>query len=112
MLYATPMVDAAVLAEIQSLRQRLGAEAGRARPWVGSLRRNARASTARSSVAIEGFEVTADAARAVLGGQPAENADQRALAGYAAAMEHVAALADDPWFSWSERLILDLHFEA
>ena len=84
-----------------------------ATPWVGRLRRQARAATARSSTAIEGYHVTAEVASAVVEGRaPATGRDQRAVAGYALAMQHVVVLADDPSFAWSDRLLLDLHFEA
>ena len=115
MLYKTPNLTAhhLVLAELDELRRRLGHEVTRASPWVGRLRRQARASTARSSTAIEGYHVSAEIASAVVEGRSAPtDPDQRAVAGYALAMQHVAVLAEDPSFSWCDRLLLDLHFEA
>jgi Fic family protein len=113
MLYAPPpSLDSDLLAEIGALRVRLGREVAQARPWITPLRRHARASTAHSSVGIEGFAVTSAAALAIVDGGPASDADQAALADYALAMRHVAALSDEPWFAWSERLLLDLHFEV
>jgi len=107
----TPHVEA--LAELDGLRRRLGVEVSRATPWAGRLRRQARAATAWSSTAIEGYQVSAEVAAAVVEGRsPAADRDQRALASYALAMQHVAVLADDPSFRWSDRLLLDLHFEA
>jgi len=101
------------LAELDALRRRLSTEVSRATPWVGRLRREARMATAHSSTAIEGYRVSAEVAVAVVEGRvAATDRDERALAGYALAMQHVAILADDPAFAWSERLLLDLHFEA
>jgi Fic family protein len=48
----------------------------------------------------------------VEGRSAATDRNEKALAGYSLAMQHVAVLADDPGFAWSERLLLDLHFEA
>lgn len=115
MLYATPdlTADPDALVELEALRRRLGREVSRAAPWTGPLRRQARAATARSSTAIEGFHVTSAVASAVVEGRAvAADRDQRAVAGYALAMQHVAVLAQDPSFGWSDRLLLDLHFEA
>ncbi len=116
MLYATPDLtpaQTARLREIDALRAQLGRDVARARPWVGTLRRQARAATARSSVAIEGFDVSPAAALEIVErGDASEDPDRRALAGYALAMDHVAVLASDPRFAWSDRVILDLHFEA
>lgn len=115
MIYQTPpMTD--LLGELDALdeiRRQLGREVALARPWVGNIRRTARAQSALSSIAIEGFRVTEEEALEIIDrGAPSDDPNQRALAGYAFAMEHVAALSDDPSFSWSDRLILDLHFEA
>lgn len=115
MLYRTPPLQGHLnaLVELDSLRQRLGSEVSRATPWAGRLRRDARATTARSSTAIEGYRVSAEVASALVEGTSfAADRNTRALAGYALAMQHVAVLADDPAFGWSERLLLDLHFEA
>ncbi len=55
----------------------------------------------------------AEAACALVEGRAAAtDRNERALAGYALAMQHVAILADDAAFAWNERLLLDLHFEA
>lgn len=115
MLYRVPALGPheRALTELEALRRRLGAAVSVPSPWVGQLRREARAATARSSTAIEGYAVSAEVAAAVVEGRtPATDRDQRAVAGYALAMQHVAVLADDPSFAWSERLLLDLHFEA
>jgi Fic family protein len=84
-------------------------------PWLGQLRRHVKASAARSSVSIEGYDVPANQAVAIAnGGEGAEDGDEArlALACYARAMDHVGVMAEDPTFSWSERVILDLHFDA
>ena len=115
MLYKTPDLTnyQKALAELDALRRRLGHEVSRATPWSGPLRRQARYATARSSAAIEGYHVTAKVASAIVEGRAAAtDRDQRAVAGYALAMQHVAVLADDPSFIWCDRLLLDLHFEA
>jgi Fic family protein len=101
------------LSELDELRRRLGVEVSRTTPWAGRLRREARATAARSSMAIEGYHVSAEVASAVVEGRTSGgDSNQRAVAGYALAMQHVAVLADDPSFTWSDRLLLDLHFEA
>jgi Fic family protein len=115
MLYETPSLEDyhSALAELDSLRRRLGAEVSRVTPWAGRLRRKARVATARSSTAIEGYHVSVEAASALVEGRSAAtDRDEKALAGYALAMQHVVILADDPAFAWSRRLLLDLHFEA
>ena len=115
MLFETPVLTRHLeaLAALDELRRRLGHEVSRATPWAGQLRRQARAATARSSTAIEGYHVSAEIASAVVEGRvAAKDRDQRAVAGYALAMQHVAVLADDPSFGWCDRLLLDLHFET
>lgn len=116
LIYATPSLDDDArekLGALDEARRRLGREVALARPWTGTLRRQARAATARSSTAIEGFHVSAEAALEIVDhGTVGDDPDRQAVAGYAFAMEHVAALSDDPWFGWVDRLILDLHFEA
>ncbi len=101
------------LSELDQLRSRLGAQVSVPRPWLGSLRRQARAATARSSVGIEGYRVDeAEALALVDGGSAGESEHRKAFAAYAHAMLHVAVLADDPSFTWVDRVILDLHFDA
>jgi Fic family protein len=115
MLYRIPSLTPhlAALSELNELRRRLGVEVSRSTPWAGQLRRQARVATARSSTAIEGYHVSAEVASAVVEGRAgATDEDQRAVACYALAMQHVAVLAGDPSFAWSARLLLDLHFET
>ncbi len=118
MLFQTPRITKqlrAQLDELEELRGRLGAETGGAGLWLGSLRRQVRASSAESSISIEGFHVPEDeAAKLVAGEEPPGTEDQSrmALACYARAMDHVGVMASDPHFRWLDRVILDLHFDA
>ncbi|MCB8971725.1 MAG: Fic family protein, partial [Thermoleophilales bacterium] len=67
-----------------------------------------------SSISIEGFDVSEGEALALLEGGAAkpDDDDRLAFACYARAMDHVGVLATDPTFTWSDRVILDLHFDA
>ncbi len=118
MIYATPQVDAPLsqgLAEFDHLCDELGARAGGAGPWLGSLRRQWRASSAESSIEIEGFSVPSEERLAIASGaEPADptDEDRMALASYARAMDHVGVMAADERFEWVERVVLDLHFDA
>jgi Fic family protein len=118
MIFRTPQLDrrlARSLTELDELRTRLRDQAGLGGPWLGSLRRQWRASSAESSIEIEGFHVPADEAIAVASGdEPPDpfDEDRMALAGYARAMDHVGVMAGDPAFTWVDRVILDLHFDA
>jgi Fic family protein len=117
-LFATPSTTrtlAGQLAELDQVRKRLGDQVGVAGPWLGSLRRRWRASSAESSIEIEGFRVPEDERLAVAGGdQPPDprDDDRMALSCYAHAMDHVGVMSDDPVFRWVDRVILDLHFDA
>jgi hypothetical protein len=117
-LFATPPITKALareLAELDELRERMGDQAGVAGPWLGNLRRQWRASSAESSIEIEGFHVPEAEALAVASGDepPDPNDDNRmALSCYARAMDHVGVMSDDPVFRWVDRVILDLHFDA
>lgn len=117
MLFATPPAEPfrARLAALDDLHRQLGAQAGTSAPWLGSLRRQFRASSAESSISIEGFSVPgAEAAALVAGSTPPGAADgsRGALIGSARALEHLAVMAGDPAFRWLDRVILDLHFDA
>jgi Fic family protein len=118
MIFRTPTSDsvfARQLAELDELRKRLGDQVGVAGPWLGSLRRQWRASSAVSSIEIEGFHVPADETIAVASGDelldPRDD-DRMALSCYARAMDHVGVMSDDPAFHWVDRVVLDLHFDA
>jgi Fic family protein len=118
MIYSTPDLSEALasrLAEVDALREALGLRVGTPSPWLGSLRRLAKASSAESSVSIEGFSVPEREAVAIVSGpkSPDEgDQSQLALADYARAMDHVGVMAEDPVFEWRDRVILDLHFDA
>jgi len=118
MLYATPKATRALdaqLRELDGLRRRLGEGTGAPGPWLGQLRRQVRASSVESSVSIEGFTVPAGEAAALVAGDeqpPADDKNRLAVASYARAMDHVGIMSLDPNFRWSERVILDLHFDA
>lgn len=118
MLFATPYITPTIrrqLDEFDELRRRLGAQAGSAGPWLGNLRRHWRASSAQSSIEIEGFRVPEGDRLALAAGTkapPPDDEDRQALSCYARAMEHVAVMSDDPSFRWLDRVILDLHFDA
>lgn len=118
MLYQTPTITEEVrarLEELDELRQRLGQQVGAAGLWLGTLRRLVQATSIESSTSIEGFSLATDEAVAIVAGEERAGPDdesQLAVACYARAMEHVGVMADDPGFQWSDRVILDLHFEA
>jgi Fic family protein len=103
------------LEELDGLRAALGHEVGLRTPWIGSLRRQVRASTVEGSTSIEGFSVAPGEAVALVGGkEPIDPGDENrmAVASYARAMDHVGVMAADPAFHWSDRVVLDLHFDA
>jgi Fic family protein len=117
-IYAIPYIDAALnkeLAAFDQLCDELGARAGNAGPWIGSLRRQWRASSAESSIEIEGFNVPSEERLAIASGiespDPSDE-DRMALSCYARAMDHVGLMAADDGFQWVERVVLDLHFDA
>jgi len=118
MLFRTPKITKklrAELDELEELRGRLGAEAGGAGLWLGSLRRLVRASSAESSISIEGFHVPEHEATKLVAGEElpgTEDENRMALACYARAMDHVGVMAHGPHFRWLDRVILDLHFDA
>jgi Fic/DOC family len=117
-IYAAPKLDAQLqedLAAFDRLADELGARAGRAGPWLGSLRRQWRASSAESSIEIEGFSVPSEERLGITSGaEPPDptDEDRMALACYAQAMDHVGVMAADEGFDWVERVVLDLHFDA
>jgi hypothetical protein len=118
MLFAVPSTTKAIvrkLEELDDLRRQLGDEAGIAGPWLGTLRRQWRASSAESSIEIEGFQVPEGERVAVASGdQPlaVDDENRMALSCYARAMDHVGVMSRDPAFRWVDRVILDLHFDA
>lgn len=118
MIYATPTTDASLraqLAAFDQLREELGVHASVAGPWLGSLRQQWRASSAESSIEIEGFRVPSEETLAIAtGAEPPDptDEDRMALSSYARAMDHVGVMAEDDAFEWVERAVLDLHFDA
>jgi Fic family protein len=118
MIYRVPQLKPSVvrrLREVDRLRTELGEHVKQPGPWVGALRRLARASSVGSSVAIEGFTVSEEDAIAIVSNDESPDTsddDLQAVACYAQAMEHVTVLARDPTFEWHPRVVLDLHFEA
>lgn len=118
MIYDTPALPDDLITDLtrlDQLRRRLGEDASSFNPWLGTLRRSARAKVAESSVSIEGFEVSDEEAIALLGADAPSlegDEDRMAFSCYARAMDHVGVMATDPVFSWSDRVILDLHFDA
>jgi Fic family protein len=117
-VFATPKPTRDMEQRLKDLDERravLGARVGTPTPWIGTLRRQVRAESAESSIAIEGFSVPATEIAALVSGQAvpdADDADRMALTAYARAMEHVAIMAGDGGFRWCDRVILDLHFDA
>ncbi len=118
MIYATPPIGPALrrqLDELAELRAALGSEVKTRSRWMGSLRREVRASSIGSSTSIEGFAVSPEEALALadsreVAGRGQEN--RQAVACYARAMDHVGTMGVDPSFRWVDRVILDLHFDA
>jgi Fic family protein len=118
MIYATPRSNAALRQQISAFdetRTELGVQASAAGPWLGSLRRQWRATSAESSIEIEGFSVPSEERLGITSGvEPPDptDEDRMALACYAQAMDHVGVMAADEDFDWVERVVLDLHFDA
>jgi len=118
MLFGTPAGTEELesrLGDLDRLRASLGREITNPSPWLGRLRRLAKASSVESSVSIEGFELPQVEAFAIVSdAEPIQTGDENrnAVADYARAMDHVGVMALDPDFKWSDRVILDLHFDA
>jgi Fic family protein len=118
MIFQTPSPSDDLRSRLETLaqlRRDLGHEVDRPVRWMGSLRREVRASSVESSTSIEGFSVSpAEALSLVSGREPDDRDDdnRQAVACYARAMDHVGAMAADPAFRWLDRVILDLHFDA
>lgn len=118
MIYATPPITPALqkqLDELAKLRAELGSEVKTRSRWMGSLRREVRASSIESSTSIEGFSVSPEEALALANNRDVADRDhqnRQAVACYARAMDHVGTMGIDPSFRWVDRVILDLHFDA
>lgn len=117
-IFATPPVTPALKAqldELAGLRAGLGGEVRTRGRWMGSLRREVRASSIEGSTSIEGFSVSPEEALELANGRVVADGDhesRQAVACYARAMDHVETMAADPSFRWVDRVILDLHFDA
>ena len=118
MIYRTPPIEGALAArvgELGRLRAQLGRGIARPARWLGTLRREVRASSIGSSTSIEGFSVSPQEALELTGDREAADRgdeNRQAVACYARAIDHVGSLAADPGFRWTDRVILDLHFDA
>jgi Fic family protein len=117
MIYRTPKPARTTekkLGELDELRARLGTETANTSPWLGTLRRQAKASAVESSVSIEGYVVPEGDAASIVESSTLDESDEsrQAVACYARAMDHVGVMALDPVFEWNDRVILDLHFDA
>jgi Fic family protein len=118
MIFATPPIAPTLqerLDQLAELRAALGSEVKTRSRWMGSLRREVRASSIESSASIEGFSVSPGEALALVNSRDIADRDQenrQAVACYARAMDHVGTMGIDPSFRWVDRVILDLHFEA
>jgi Fic family protein len=118
MIFKTPPLTPglrAPLDELAELKKALKQEVTTPGRWMGSLRREVRASSIESSTSIEGFSVTSEEALALTSGRqtPDQGEENRqAVACYARAMDQVGTMAIDPAFRWLDRVVLDLHFNA
>jgi Fic family protein len=117
-IYRVPPIKGALakrLDELNRLRKRLDEQSGERIRWMGSLRREVRAASIAGSTSIEGFSVSSEEAVELTerrGPAAGDDENREAVACYARAMDHVGALAADPGFRWSERVVQDLHFDA
>jgi Fic family protein len=117
MIYRTPPLTSVLrtrLAELDELRSKLHDDIVNPGPWLGTLRRQVKADSVESSVSIEGFDVPEGDALAIAetGEADPNDENQMAVACYTRAMDHVGVMALDPQFDWSDRVILDLHFDT
>lgn len=118
MIYACPSPKGSLLGSLTELRRlRMELEAQTSRPirWLGSLRRQVRATSISGSTSIEGFSVSPEEAVDLAERRAAvaeDDENRQAVACYARAMDHVGTMAADPGFRWLDRVILDLHFDA
>jgi Fic family protein len=117
-IYSAPRITKTLrkrLDELAALRDALGREVTTPARWMGTLRREVRATSIESSTSIEGFSVTPAEALALTSGRETEDGgdeNRQAVSSYARAMDHLGTMAIDPAFGWSDRVILDLHFDA
>jgi Fic family protein len=118
MLFATPPITPGLahdLSELDELRAQMNRETTGSAPWMGTLRRFVRAATVSQSTSIEGFHVSDEEALSLVSGTAhaaSGETAQEAVECYARAMTHVGSMARDPGFRWSDRVLLDLHFDV
>lgn len=116
MIFSTPELDEkelTVLAEVESLRNRLGYMLSEPRRWTGLLRRVALAKAIQGSNTIEGHNITVDDAIAAVAGEEPQDAsteDWRAILGCREAMTYVLSMGRELQFSYSSDRIKSLHF--
>ena len=106
-------MDAAVLDEIETMREQLRLWLRQPRRWRGQLRRNLKARAVRGSNSIEGYQVTLDDAVAMMEDQEPLDADRQTaleITGYRNALTYIQQLAGDPHFTLDETLVRGLHF--
>jgi Fic family protein len=116
MLFRTPEItdrETKALDDVESIRQSLKHALTKPRRWLGLLRRNMFARNIRASNSIEGYNVSAEDAVAVVEGEEPLNAEREtwaAVKGYRDAMTFVLQLANDENFLYGDGFIRGLHF--
>jgi len=116
MLFRTPELLAGelrALEDVETIRENLKYALRAPRRWLGLLRRNMFARNIRGSNSIEGYNVSAEDAIAVVEGEEPLNAEREtwaAVRGYRDAMTFVLQLASDPNFLYGDGFIRGLHF--
>lgn len=103
-----------VMQPIRDMREQLRfAVAQTPRRWTGLLARMTRARALRASNSVEGINVSAEDAIAVIDNEEPAEADKatwQAVAGYHAAMDYILQRCRDPNFRFTRDVILAVHF--
>lgn len=103
-----------VIRLIDDVRKTLNYALGVPQRWFGLLRRSTLAKAIRGSNSIEGYNVSVEAAMAIVDGvEPIDDATDeavRANVGYSRAMTYVLQLANDPHFSFGPGFIRSMHY--
>lgn len=120
MLYAAPDLlpaEAAVIEQIDELRQTMRLYMYEPKRWTGLLRRTQFARDVQGSNSIEGFDAALDDALAIELGEPPLDANEEtalAIKGYRDAMTYVLQIAEESdghhGFHYGEQLLKSLHF--
>jgi len=116
MIYSEPSLgaeEAAIVADIERLREQLRYATHQAKQWTGVLRRTAFARAVQGSNTIEGINVSLEDALAVVAGDApydAERSTREAIQNYRDAMTYALQAARDPSFSFSADVIKAIHF--